>query len=69
MLLGLRFLSSNMARLVAQLGGRTAPRWFAIVFPGMIELAQAKGLEVPDTCTGTMLDDIFNTRNMILQEM
>ncbi|WOL18082.1 hypothetical protein Cni_G26875 [Canna indica] len=65
---GLRFLNANMERILVQQGGRI-PRWFTVVFPGMIELAQAKGLEVlPADGAGTeIVDDIFNTRNTIVE--
>ena len=47
------------------------PEWFSIVFPGMLELAQAQGLEVYPHSPASLeaLKDVFNQRETILQGM
>ncbi|THG16576.1 hypothetical protein TEA_017357 [Camellia sinensis var. sinensis] len=42
---GLEFIHAN-SKMLLKLKGCHLPRWFAIVFPAMVELAQAAGLEV-----------------------
>ncbi|RVX08508.1 (E,E)-geranyllinalool synthase [Vitis vinifera] len=42
---GLAFIHDNTEKLLAENHGR-CPRWFAIVFPAMIELAQKTGFEI-----------------------
>ncbi|URE20485.1 synthase [Musa troglodytarum] len=64
---GLRFLNENMEKLLTEHHG-SFPRWFAIVFPGMLELAHAKGLDVlPAEGCIKAVDDVFNKRNTILE--
>lgn len=41
------FLDGNLRKLVKQKDkNEEYPRWFAIVFPGMLEIAQTNGLEL-----------------------
>ncbi|CAL9167783.1 unnamed protein product [Musa hybrid cultivar] len=64
---GLRFLNENMEKLLTEHHGGF-PRWFLIVFPGMLELAHAKGLDVlPAEGCIKAVDDVFNKRNTILE--
>ncbi|XP_038982158.1 (E,E)-geranyllinalool synthase-like [Phoenix dactylifera] len=43
------------------------PRWFAIVFPGMLELAMAKGLKVFPQGYTRAVEDVFNERDKIFK--
>ncbi|CAO2842677.1 unnamed protein product [Amaranthus hypochondriacus] len=44
---GMAFLDGNLRKLVKQKDkNEEYPRWFAIVFPGMLEIAQTNGLEL-----------------------
>ncbi|KAH7675853.1 Alpha-farnesene synthase protein [Dioscorea alata] len=67
---GLRFLEANMDRLLImqQLHG-PPPEWFSIIFPGMLELAQALGLEVYPHSPASLeaLKNVFDQRETILQ--
>lgn len=46
---GLAFVHANAEKLLGVEEGGAFPRWFCIVFPAMVELAWAKGLNVfPD---------------------
>ncbi|RZS22883.1 hypothetical protein BHM03_00055719 [Ensete ventricosum] len=62
----LGFLRANMVKLLMEHRGGI-PRWFSIVFPGMLELALAKGLPVlPDGGSMPAVDNVFNRRETIL---
>ncbi|KAJ8459313.1 hypothetical protein OPV22_032239 [Ensete ventricosum] len=64
---GLRFLNENMEKLLTEHHGGF-PRWFVVVFPGMLELAHAKGLDVlPAEGCFKAVDDVLNKRNTILE--
>ncbi|XP_039051095.1 S-linalool synthase-like [Hibiscus syriacus] len=63
---GLDFVQENSEKIL----GKTyddLPRWFAIVFPGMIELAREAGIELafPSQLNG-LLFDIFHKRQSLL---
>ncbi|CAL9136411.1 unnamed protein product [Musa acuminata var. zebrina] len=63
---GLGFLRANMVKLLMEHRGGI-PRWFSIVFPGMLELALAKGLPVlPDGGSMPAVNNVFNRRETIL---
>ncbi|XP_038981713.1 S-linalool synthase-like isoform X1 [Phoenix dactylifera] len=63
---GLKFLHAHTEKVLMKHHGGI-PRWFAIIFPGMLELAKAKGLEVfPQGYTG-VVEDIFNEREKIFK--
>ncbi|KAK3028498.1 hypothetical protein RJ639_038566 [Escallonia herrerae] len=63
---GLAFVHAKMKMLVDDY--QQLPRWFAIVFPGMVELARATGLEVvmQDELKG-VISSIFKERQRILE--
>ncbi|KAE8728572.1 putative P(E)-nerolidol/(E,E)-geranyl linalool synthase [Hibiscus syriacus] len=64
---GLAFIRANAEKL---LGGyrRQFPRWFAIVFPGMIELARKTGLDLDfPHHSRQLVMDVFFERQRILQ--
>lgn len=56
-----------MEKLVGDNNYEQCPRWFAIVFPAMLELASAVGLEIvfPHPIRGAVID-ILNQRQQIL---
>nr|XP_018677603.1 PREDICTED: S-linalool synthase-like [Musa acuminata subsp. malaccensis] len=63
---GLGFLRANMVKLLMEHRGGI-PQWFSIVFPGMLELALAKGLPVlPDGGSMPAVNNVFNRRETIL---
>ncbi|THU44186.1 hypothetical protein C4D60_Mb02t04750 [Musa balbisiana] len=63
---GLGFLRANMVKLLMEHRGGI-PRWFSIVFPGMLEMALAKGLPVlPDGGSMPAVNNVFNRRETIL---
>ncbi|KAF8391391.1 hypothetical protein HHK36_023695 [Tetracentron sinense] len=64
---GLEFIHANAEKLLTeQCDG--CPRWFAIAFPAMVELALAAGLQIafPDSLKG-VVEDIFIKRKRILE--
>ncbi|RVW46281.1 (E,E)-geranyllinalool synthase [Vitis vinifera] len=64
---GLAFIHDNTEKLLAENHGR-CPRWFAIVFPAMIELAQKTGLEIVFSDElEEVLTNIFHHRQRILE--
>lgn len=63
--LGLAFLEMNTEKLLTGMKKGSYPRWFAITFPGMIELARKIGLQLP--FSDLLLIDVFNTRRQILE--
>ncbi|KAK4857668.1 hypothetical protein QYF36_004326 [Acer negundo] len=64
---GLAFLIANVEKLLEE-NYDSYPRWFAIVFPAMVELSRVVGLEIlfPDTSRGTM-NEIFFQRQQIIE--
>ncbi|KAK3015532.1 hypothetical protein RJ639_006663 [Escallonia herrerae] len=64
---GLAFVHAKMKMLV-DVDYQQLPRWFAIVFPGMVELARATGLELvmQDELKG-VISSIFKERQRILE--
>ncbi|KAL3519684.1 hypothetical protein ACH5RR_017833 [Cinchona calisaya] len=64
---GLAFFQSK-AEIILKLDYHHIPRWFVIVFPAMVELAQAKGLDLALTRgSKTVLADILSKRQEILE--
>uniref|UniRef100_F6I7L5 Uncharacterized protein n=1 Tax=Vitis vinifera TaxID=29760 RepID=F6I7L5_VITVI len=64
---GLAFIHDNTEKLLAENHGR-CPRWFAIVFPAMIELAQKTGFEIVFSDElEEVLTNIFHHRQRILE--
>ncbi len=61
------FIGADAEKLVAREIYQSCPRWFAIIFPAMIELAHANGLEIifPDRLQRAVMD-IFYRRQEIL---
>ncbi|XVF40546.1 hypothetical protein PTKIN_Ptkin01aG0122600 [Pterospermum kingtungense] len=66
---GLAFIRANAEKL---LGGNNKqfPRWFAIVFPGMIELARKLGVELdfPNHLEGLLMDVFFERQEILETE-
>ncbi|XP_022777367.1 (E,E)-geranyllinalool synthase-like [Durio zibethinus] len=64
---GLAFIRANIEKLLGE-NPNQFPRWFAIVFPGMIEFARKIGLELdfPNRSKGLLMD-IFFERQEILE--
>ncbi|KAK0580155.1 hypothetical protein LWI29_037243 [Acer saccharum] len=64
---GLAFLHANVKKLLEE-NYDSYPRWFAIVFPAMVELSRIVGLEIlfPDTSRGAM-NEIFFQRQQIIE--
>ncbi|KAA8515305.1 hypothetical protein F0562_018465 [Nyssa sinensis] len=64
---GLAFVHAN-AEILLREKSNNSPRWFAIVFPAMIELAQANGLPIvlPDELQ-EVLSNVFFDRQQILE--
>ncbi|XP_019708546.2 S-linalool synthase-like [Elaeis guineensis] len=63
---GLKFLHANTEKLLPKHQGGI-PRWFAILFPGMLELAKDKGLKVFPQGYTRALEDVFNEREKIFK--
>ncbi|XP_059440431.1 S-linalool synthase-like [Corylus avellana] len=65
---GLAFIHANMEKLLRETNNHV-PRWFAIVFPGMVELACAVGVRLVffPRSNGVVLE-LFNTRQQILEK-
>ncbi|KAJ6402040.1 hypothetical protein OIU84_014168 [Salix udensis] len=65
---GMAFIEANAEKLIGEIYGSNCPRWFAIVFPAMVEMAQISGLEIisPDRKTRVVMD-IFYKRERILE--
>ncbi|KAK2644140.1 hypothetical protein Ddye_019335 [Dipteronia dyeriana] len=64
---GLAFVNANVEKLLEENYGRF-PRWFAIVFPAMVDLARRVGLEIlfPDTSLRAM-NEVFFQRQQIIE--
>ncbi|KAA8515303.1 hypothetical protein F0562_018467 [Nyssa sinensis] len=62
---GLAFIHANLEILLKEIN-QNCPRWFAIVFPGMVELAQASGIKIvfPEELKG-VLSNVFFDRQQI----
>ncbi|KAF8413939.1 hypothetical protein HHK36_001935 [Tetracentron sinense] len=65
---GLAFIHTNAEKLLTEPYDHNFPRWFAIVFPAMVELARRTGLEVvfPDGLDEVM-KEIYGERQRILE--
>ncbi|KAJ4849671.1 hypothetical protein Tsubulata_019869 [Turnera subulata] len=65
---GLAFIQANAEQLLGDVYRSSCPRWFAIVFPGMIELARINDLHIafPDRVK-TVIMEIFCSRQEILK--
>ncbi|XP_072951027.1 (E,E)-geranyllinalool synthase [Typha angustifolia] len=61
---GLEFVRAYADKLLVEQHG-LIPRWFAIVFPGMLELAASKGLEVFPNGWTEAVKDVFTRREEI----
>ncbi|GKV18640.1 hypothetical protein SLEP1_g28989 [Rubroshorea leprosula] len=61
---GLEFVDENTAKL---LGDDHFPRWFAIIFPGMIDLVREVGLELAFPKQLGLSTNIFGERQSILE--
>ncbi|OMO65053.1 hypothetical protein COLO4_31528 [Corchorus olitorius] len=63
---GLGFIEANAEKLL----GGNYPRWFAIVFPGMIEIARKIGLELdfPNHIKGLLMDIFFRRQEIFETE-
>ncbi|XP_059435952.1 S-linalool synthase-like [Corylus avellana] len=65
---GLAFIEANTEKLLEEMDNH-APRWFAIVFPGMVELARTVGVRLvflPGS--NGVISELFNTRQQILEK-
>ncbi|KAF5944466.1 hypothetical protein HYC85_018543 [Camellia sinensis] len=62
---GLAFVHENEEMLLRE-KQHNLPRWFAIVFPAMVELAQETGFDVADNLNG-VLSHVFYKRQQILK--
>ncbi|XP_059635069.1 (E,E)-geranyllinalool synthase-like [Cornus florida] len=64
---GLEFIHSTMEMLLIKVKQDGYPRWFSIVFPGIVELSQAKGLEnvFPDELKGEVLEVFFHRQRIL----
>ncbi|XP_059660928.1 (E,E)-geranyllinalool synthase-like [Cornus florida] len=67
---GLEFIHANMEMLLIKVKQEGYPRWFSIVFPGIVELSQAKGLEnvFPDELKGEVLEVFFHRQRILDME-
>ncbi|KAL3741885.1 hypothetical protein ACJRO7_017371 [Eucalyptus globulus] len=65
---GLKFIHENVELLLPRNKHGKFPRWIAIVFPGMVDLARASGLEVvfPESVE-RIIADLFSNRQRILK--
>ncbi|KAJ6364146.1 hypothetical protein OIU76_029145 [Salix suchowensis] len=65
---GMAFIEAKAEKLIGEIYGSNCPRWFAIVFPAMVEMAQTSGLEIifPDRKKRVVMD-IFYKRERILE--
>ncbi|XP_042471314.1 S-linalool synthase-like [Zingiber officinale] len=64
---GLEYLRSNVEKILAQWQGGV-PRWFAVIFPGMLEQAQSIGLSVLPHDGVRLVDDIIFRRRSIFED-
>lgn len=65
--IGLAFICSKAA-IILQENYNHLPRWFAVVFPAMIELAEKAGLDLVFTKGSKMvLFDLLRERRQILE--
>ncbi|KAL7211883.1 hypothetical protein ACSBR2_014692 [Camellia fascicularis] len=62
---GLAFVHENAEMLLKE-KQHCLPRWFAIVFPATVELAQETGFDVADNLNG-VLSHAFYKRQQILK--
>ncbi|KAG6466196.1 hypothetical protein ZIOFF_027853 [Zingiber officinale] len=63
---GLQYLRANIEKILVQCHGGI-PRWFTIVFPGLLELTQSKGLRVlRGHDVMQLVNDVFKRRRTIL---
>nr|DAD22990.1 TPA_asm: hypothetical protein HUJ06_024453 [Nelumbo nucifera] len=64
---GMTFIHANGEKLITELRDHY-PRWFAIIFPAMVELARATQLEVIfDDGLERVVEDVFSERQRILE--
>ncbi|OMO76497.1 hypothetical protein CCACVL1_15623 [Corchorus capsularis] len=67
---GLDFIEANTEKFQGGNYHNQCPRWFAIVFPGMIELARKNGLELdfPNHIKGLLMDIFFRRQEIFETE-
>ncbi|XP_061977401.1 (E,E)-geranyllinalool synthase [Populus nigra] len=65
---GMAFIEANSEKLIGEIYDSNCPRWFAIIFPAMVEMAQINGLEIifPDRIKRVEMS-IFYKREQILE--
>ncbi|KAG5561541.1 hypothetical protein RHGRI_004549 [Rhododendron griersonianum] len=64
---GLAFVRENSETLLKE-RHHSLPRWFTIVFPAMVELAQATGLGVDDEVKGVLADVLLKRQQFLETE-
>nr|QWQ79581.1 TPS23 [Juglans sigillata] len=67
---GLAFVHANTEKLIREMNKQYCGRWFAIVFPAMVELANTvvgEELVFPDSLIG-VVSELFNKRQQILEK-
>ncbi|KAI8567581.1 hypothetical protein RHMOL_Rhmol02G0133000 [Rhododendron molle] len=64
---GLAFVRENSKMLLKE-RHHSLPRWFTIVFPAMVELAQATGLGVADEVKGVLADVLLKRQQFLETE-
>uniref|UniRef100_A0A6N2L7S4 Squalene cyclase N-terminal domain-containing protein n=1 Tax=Salix viminalis TaxID=40686 RepID=A0A6N2L7S4_SALVM len=65
---GMAFIEANAEKLIREIYGSNCPRWFAIVFPAMVKMAQISGLEIISPARKKrVVMDIFYKRERILE--
>ncbi|KAA8519834.1 hypothetical protein F0562_014076 [Nyssa sinensis] len=67
---GLAFIHANLEMLLEKYGSCPCPRWFAIVFPAMVELAEATGLDLlfHDKLNGLLANVLFERQCILERE-
>ncbi|XP_077242091.1 terpene synthase 04 [Tasmannia lanceolata] len=63
---GLAFVHANTERIIAEQGGGF-PRWFAIIFSGMLDIARSSCLDIFPGGLPEAVNDVYNERQRILQ--
>jgi geranyllinalool synthase len=65
---GLAFIHANTEKFLREMNN-DSPRWFAIVFPGMVELAHTVGVELVFLHRSNgVVSELFNRRQQILEQ-
>ncbi|XP_055828402.1 (E,E)-geranyllinalool synthase [Solanum dulcamara] len=64
---GLKFIHANMDTLLKE-NSQHFPRWFTIVFPSILQLAKAQGLEIIfSSGSNKLLSDVFMKKKALLE--